>query len=267
MLSCASRAGGPADRAEVEAAVLLARLGDLLRAVALRQHDIDAAGRLELLDVAVHPSGRGGPERARRIALRRLGRPGVVDGVVLEVGRHGSPASRRSLILAWAMSRATTIVPVSMTRVVDRVAATARRDLVHRPVEVDATVIGVSEVVPRRPRGGSAPDRVSSCSRNTPSLVILPSACRSAEQDTAIADRARGAVAGEADDAHVVAEVLAAELGADAVVCESFSTCCSRSRSRNAWPPGDPGRRQGVEVAGRGELGGLDARTRPTCRR
>ena len=48
-----------------------------------------------------------------------------------------------------------------------------------------------------------------------PSLVILPSAWRSAEHDTAIADRARRAVAGEADDPHVVAEVLAAELGPD----------------------------------------------------
>ena len=57
---------------------------------------------------------------------------------------------------------------------------------------------------------------VSSCSRKTPSAVILPSAWRSAEQDTAMATGQRGAVAGQADDAHVVAEVLAAELRADA---------------------------------------------------
>ena len=46
--------------------------------------------------------------------------------------------------------------------------------------------------------------------------MILPSACRSAEQDTAIATGQRGAVPGQPDDPHVVAEVLAAELRADA---------------------------------------------------
>ena len=50
----------------------------------------------------------------------------------------------------------------------------------------------------------------------TPSGVILPSTCRSAEHETAIATGSERAVAGQADHAHVVAEVLAAELGADA---------------------------------------------------
>ena len=67
-------------------------------------------------------------------------------------------------------------------------------------------------MVSGRKRAGS----VSRSSRNTPSAVILPSAWRSAEHDTAIATGQLGAVAGKADDAHVVAEVLAAELGADA---------------------------------------------------
>ena len=45
--------------------------------------------------------------------------------------------------------------------------------------------------------------------------MILPSAWRSALQLTADADGAARAVARKADDAHVVAEVLAAELRAD----------------------------------------------------
>ena len=56
----------------------------------------------------------------------------------------------------------------------------------------------------------------SSSSRNTPSLVILPSAWRSAEHDTPKPDRQRRAVARQPDHAHVVAEILAAELRADA---------------------------------------------------
>ena len=77
-----------ADRAEVEAAVGVAGLGDLLGAVALRQHHHRAARGLELLDVRVHPAGRRRAERAGRVALRGLGRAGVVDGVVLQVLRH-----------------------------------------------------------------------------------------------------------------------------------------------------------------------------------
>ena len=52
--------GGAADRAEVEAAVLLAGVGDLLRPVALGEHDERAAVALEEVDVAVHAAGGGG---------------------------------------------------------------------------------------------------------------------------------------------------------------------------------------------------------------
>ena len=56
--------------------------------------------------------------------------------------------------------------------------------------------------------------------------MILPSAWRSAEHDTAIATGQRRAVPRQPDDAHVVAEVLAAELRADAGARVSSSTCC-----------------------------------------
>src|SRR5580765_983804 len=77
-----------ADRAEVEAAVCTARVGDLLAPVALGEHDHRAAGCLELVDVGVHPPGRRRAERAGGHAGRGLGRAGVVDRVVLQVCRH-----------------------------------------------------------------------------------------------------------------------------------------------------------------------------------
>ena len=43
-----------ADRAEIEAAVFLAGIGDLLAAISLRDHDHAAAFGLEEIDVAVH---------------------------------------------------------------------------------------------------------------------------------------------------------------------------------------------------------------------
>ena len=99
---------------------------------------------------------------------------------------------------------------------------------------------------------------VSSCSRNTPSRVILPSICRSALQLTRHADGAAGAVAWQADDAHVVAEVLAAELRADARLLAERQhlglelDIAERVAQRRALG------RQRVEVAGAGQLGRLD---------
>jgi hypothetical protein len=81
--------GRAADAAEVEAAVLLAGVGDGLAAVALGEHDQRAAVRLEEVDVAVHAAGGGRAERGpRRMPVGRLGGAGVVDRVVLEVLRQ-----------------------------------------------------------------------------------------------------------------------------------------------------------------------------------
>ena len=89
------------------------------------------------------------------------------------------------MILAWAMSRATTIGPVSITRVLTGYCDSSARISGIGRVRSMCTA-GVSSswsVTSGRNRAGS----VSSCSRNTPSAVILPRAWRSAEHDTAIA--------------------------------------------------------------------------------
>src|SRR6476661_10697006 len=74
-----------ADRAEIEAAMLLAGLAHRDRAVALGHHHHRSPGRLELIDKGIHPSRGGRPERAGRIALRRLGGTGVIHRMVLEI--------------------------------------------------------------------------------------------------------------------------------------------------------------------------------------
>ena len=208
-----------------------------LRAVALGQHDHRPAGGLELLDVGVHAAGRGRPERARGVALGRLGRPGVVDGVVLAgTAASASPASRRSLILAWAMSRATTIGPVSESRVFTGYCdSSARISSIGRlrSMCTDVGSRGRSSVTSGRKRAGSV--RAARGTRRP--AVILPSAWRSAEHDTAMPDRARRAVAGQADHPHVVAEVLAAELGADAGRLGQLRAPAAPARGRgSAWP-------------------------------
>src|SRR6202042_2423462 len=64
---------GTADRAEIEAAVLLAGLAHGDRAVALCHHHHRSAGGLELVDEGIHPSRGGRAERAGGVTVRRLG--------------------------------------------------------------------------------------------------------------------------------------------------------------------------------------------------
>ena len=166
------------------------------------------------------------------------------------------PASSRSLILAWAMSRATTIGPVSITRVFTGYwLSVARISLIGRLRSMCTTSVSArsSWVVSGRKWAGS----VSSCSRKMPSRVILPSAWRSALQLTAMPDRAARAVAGQADDAHVVAEVLAAELGADAGLLGELQHLALQLDVAEAVAEQAALGRQAVEVAGAGQLGGL----------
>ena len=68
--------------------MLLARLGDRGRTVALGHHHERAAGRLELVDVGVHPASRRRPEGAARVASRGLRRACVVDREVAQVVGH-----------------------------------------------------------------------------------------------------------------------------------------------------------------------------------
>src|SRR3954454_4322824 len=79
---------GAADRAEIEAAVLLAGLAHLFRAVALGEHHHRAALRLKGVDETVHPPRRRRAEGAGRIAGGRLRRAGIVDRMVPEMVRH-----------------------------------------------------------------------------------------------------------------------------------------------------------------------------------
>ena len=66
------------------------------------------------------------------------------------------------------------------------------------------------------------------------------------------ADGARGGVAGQADDADVVGEVLAAELGADAELLGELEDASSPGRGRGRpWPQAEPLGGEGVEVARR----------------
>ena len=72
--------------------MLVAGIRHLLATVAFRQHNHAATVGLQQIDVRVHAPGGGWPQRTGRIALRRFGRAGVVDRVILDVLRQAFTA-------------------------------------------------------------------------------------------------------------------------------------------------------------------------------
>ena len=74
-----------ADATEIESAVTMTSVSDLLRAVAFCEHNHRAAVALEEVDVWVHTACRGRSHRAARHAFRCLCRTCIVDRMVLEI--------------------------------------------------------------------------------------------------------------------------------------------------------------------------------------
>ena len=194
----------------------------------------------------VAPRGDGPPRRpAPRAELSaRLGGAGVVDRMILEViPAFGSPAEPLAESFEWARSRR----PPRWTRqrqARSRIGCLPQCPRIsdHRPRQVECTT--------RAPRTPSLHLRIhlrsffSSCSRNTPSLVILPSACRSAEHGPRrVFDRQRGAVGAQADHP--------ARRGRNNLPpnCAPTPSCCARvdlrlHRVPEAWPAStNPGER------------------------
>ena len=97
-----------------------------------------------------------------------------------------------------------------------------------------------------------------------PSRVILPLAWRSAEQETPSADRQRGAMARQADDAHIMAEIFAAELGANAhLLGQLVDFGLHLEIAEGMGQLSEPCCRQGVEIAGRRRAWRSSAPARP----
>src|SRR4029079_2523236 len=86
--------GVAADRGEVETTVLFAGVPYRGRTVALGQHHHGAASRLKLCNERIHAPGSGRAESSRGVTLRGLGRSGIIDGMVLEIGRQALPPSQ-----------------------------------------------------------------------------------------------------------------------------------------------------------------------------
>ena len=157
----------------------------------------------------------------------RLGRAGVVDGVVLEVLRHLLAGVEPLLDLGVRDVAGDDERPGERQPGLDRVLGELGEDVVHRLVEVDLdddvaarradadrVVLVLAEVDARvgKEAGRVGLELLEEDALGGDLAEHLPVG-RARDRD---GDGQRGAVAGEAHDPHVVAEVLAAELRADA---------------------------------------------------
>jgi hypothetical protein len=218
--------------------MLLAGFAHRCRAVALGEHHHRAAEGLELVDEAIHPAGRGRAEGARGHAVGRLGWAGVIDRVVLEIVRHALPALQPLANLGMGRVARDDDRAGEREARLDRILRQRGQNLAHRPVEVDLDDIaaerGILDLGQVFGRIGLQRLEIDAV------LGDLALGLTIRRAGDAKPDRQRGAVARQADDADVMAEILAAELRADAERLRQLVDLLSISRSRKAWPEGDP---------------------------
>mmetsp|Transcript_3863 Transcript_3863/g.10990 ORF Transcript_3863/g.10990 Transcript_3863/m.10990 type:complete len:633 (-) Transcript_3863:269-2167(-) len=253
--------GGAADAAEVEAAVLFAGLRHGLGPVPLGEGHHGVAVLLEEGHVAVHAAGRRGPEAAARVALRRLRGPRVVD----DVGAH--VVGQRAVRLEPLRELRVRDVPGDDDGAGER---QARLDGVlgqqlqqgfHRLVQVD--LHHLAPEAGRRPRGLEEPLWVLLQFLDEDAVV------RDLRQHLAVraaghpdADRAGGPVPRHPDDADVVHEVLAPELRPDPEAVAYLQDLLLPLRVAVSAAMIVSFLGEAIEVAGRGELDGLEAQLR-----
>ena len=203
-----------------------------------------------------------GPNEPGGHPLRGLGRAGVVDRHVLEVLRHLLAGVEPLLDLRVRDVAGDHQRPGQRQPGLDRVLGQLGADLVHRPVEVDADDVAPDRRIDVRLLG-QVVRRVR--------LELLEEDALGGDLAQRLPvggarhrdrDRAGGAVPGEADDADVVAEVLAAELGPDPEGLGQLEDLLLQLEVPEAVGRHAARRRQVVEVVRGGVLRGLQRELR-----
>ncbi|VTR70310.1 conserved hypothetical protein [Desulfosarcina cetonica] len=254
-----AQAGGrPADRPQIEPAVLLARVRDRLGAVALGQHDHGGTVGLEEGHIGVHAAGRCGAERTGGASGRRLGRAGVVNDVVSQILGQPLAAVQAFLELGVGDVPSHDNLAGELQPRGHRILGQNGPDPVHGLVEVDGH--GIRFVTRRL---GKITGRVgfqllqeNALGRNLGLDVTIGAAT------DADADGTGSAVARQAHDPDIMTEVFPAELGPDAQLLGPhqqgfFHFQITETMAALATRDG-----QAVQVAGRGELDGLEVELR-----
>mmetsp|Transcript_39369 Transcript_39369/g.80647 ORF Transcript_39369/g.80647 Transcript_39369/m.80647 type:complete len:249 (-) Transcript_39369:568-1314(-) len=148
------------------------------------------------------------------------------------------PASSRSFSFACAISRATTMVPERERRVlIGYLLSSASTSFIGRLTSILTTLAeSLSSFTSGRYLDGS----VSSFSRNTPSLVIFPLACLSAEHDTPKPTGHEAPCLGRRTTRTSWQKYLPPNCAPMPIFWHCSWILLSHSRSRNALPPSFP---------------------------
>ena len=207
--------GHSADGAEVEASVFEAGVGDCLGAVPLGYHNQGGAVVLEFIHIRVHTIGRGGAHRAAGHPLGSLGRTGIEDGMILEIGGHFFSGVKAGLQFSVGDIAGHDDGALQIDAGADCIAAELCTNGVDALVQVylDAlgTLAGAAELLWNK-FGRIAVQLLDPYAVSVD--LGLDIAVRAAADTHS--DGAAGTVAGQAYDADVVGQVFAAELGAKA---------------------------------------------------
>src|SRR6516165_2539887 len=206
--------GRPANRAEIKAAMFLAGRPDLGSPVALRERDEAAARRHKSIDIAVHAAGCGRAERAGGVSRRRLRRSGIVDRVVLYI--IGQPfAVIEPLFELCVRDVARHDQRTGQAEAgLDRVSRQDLADLVHRSGQVDRHDLAAERrFIDFRKEAGGVRFELFEKHALDRDLAENLTVGRAGDADP---DRQAGTMPRQPDHSYVMAEILAAELRADA---------------------------------------------------
>src|SRR6516165_8484132 len=206
--------GWPTDRAQIETSMLAACRADFGASVALGQRNKTAARRHKGIDIAVHAAGSGGSERAGCISRRGLRRPGIVNRVVLHIVRQPVPAFEPLLEFCMGDIARDDQRTGEAEAGLDRVSRKNTADFVHRSGQVDWHDLAAERrfVDLRKEAGGV---RLELFEKHTRGRDLAEDLAVGRAGD-ANPDRQAGAVSRQPDHPHVMAEILSAELRADA---------------------------------------------------
>ena len=242
----------PAYGAEIEATVLLAGVRDRLAPVPLRKHDHAGAILLEGVDVGIHATGGRRAERPARVALGGLRGAGVVDRMVLEIVRQTLAAIEPLFQFRVRDVSSDDECSRQLDARLDGVLRELSEDVFHRPVQVDVDDVAaqLTRVDVRQVFGGL---RLQLLEEEPLGRDLAVDLAVGGAGD-ADADGTGRPVARQAYDAHVVAEVLAAELRSDAHRSRHLVHLFLHLEVPEAAPVFVASRRERVEVFRRRQL-------------
>ncbi len=224
-------------------------------AIALGQRHQAGAGGLQLRDVGIHARRRGRAEGAGRMAGRRLGGPGIVDRMVAQIVRQGLAGGQALGPFGVDEVAGDDHRAAQQHRRTHLEPAERRPDCRHRLGQIERDRARRRDGLLRQEARRIVLEALQEHAVAGDPRLDLPVG----RAGHAKADRQGAVVARQADHPDIVAEILAAELGADAGLAGQrqdlgFERVVAKGTGRSI-----AGRRQAVEVAAAGELHGLQA--------